>query len=128
MDERIEMSENDMCNYFIKEQKIMNYGIDFFKDLCKCSILTSNGLMVNDKVLPLSCFNGLDEVLYSVENNLKYTITGGFVCSGKKQSYIRIGINTLSPFLDAGLKRTIRHEIIHYYLWAIDLPYNDDDL
>lgn len=30
MDKRIKMSQEEMCNYFIREQKVMEYGIEFF--------------------------------------------------------------------------------------------------
>lgn len=117
-----------MCNYFIREQKVMNYGIEFFKDVCKNSISTDSCMMVNDDVIPLSCFNVMDEYLYSVENDLDYAVRGGFVYGGKKQAYIRIGIDTSNSILNKRLKRTIRHEIIHYYLWVLGLPYMDDSL
>ena len=76
----------------------------------------------------MSCFNIMDEYLYSVENDLDYTVQGGFVSVGKKQAYIRIGIDTSNSILNKRLKRTIRHEIIHYYLWVLGLPYMDNSL
>lgn len=33
MDKRIRMSQEEMHNYFIREQKVMQYGIEFFRDL-----------------------------------------------------------------------------------------------
>lgn len=30
MDKRIKMSQEEMCNYFFREQKVMEYGIEFF--------------------------------------------------------------------------------------------------
>ena len=128
MDKRIIMSQEEMCNYFIREQKVMEYGIDFFKDLCRCSISTDTCVMVNDEVIPLSCFNIMDEYLYSVENDLDYAVQGGFVSVGKKQAYIRIGIDASNSILNKRLKRTIRHEIIHYYLWLLGLPHMDNSL
>ena len=128
MDKRIKMSQEEMCNYFIREQKAMDYGTEFFKDLCGCSISTDNCIMVNDEVIPLSCFNIMDEYLYSVENDLDYAVQGGFVSAGKKQAYIRIGIDASNSILNKKLKRTTRHEIIHYYLWVLGLPYMDNSL
>ena len=128
MDKRIKMSQEEMCNYFIREQKVMDYGTEFFKDLCGCSISTDNCIMVNDEVIPLSCFNIMDEYLYSVENDLDYAVQGGFVSVGKKQAYIRIGIDASNSILNKKLKRTTRHEIIHYYLWVLGLPYMDNSL
>ena len=128
MDKRIKMTEKEMCNYFIKEQKIMEYGQEFFKDICACSIITNTCFFVRDTVLPLSCYNQMDEYLYAVEHELDYAIQGGFVSACKKQAYIRIGIDTKSSILTKRLKQTIRHEIIHYYLWVLDLPHDDDSL
>ena len=128
MDKRIKMSQEEMCNYFIREQKVMEYGAEFFKDLCACSISTENCIFVNDKVIPLSCYNEMDEYLYAVEHDLKYAIQGGFVKACKKQAYIRIGIDTSNSILNKKLKQTIRHEIIHYYLWILGLPHDDDSL
>ncbi len=128
MDKRIKMSDKDMINYFIKEQKAMEYGIEFFKDICGNLISTDMCIMVNDEVIPLSCFNIMDEYLYSVENDLDYAVQGGFVSAGKKQAYIRIGIDASNSILDKRLKGTIRHEIIHYYLWVLGLPYMDNSL
>ena len=128
MDKRIKMTEKEMCNYFIKEQKIMEYGQEFFKDICACSIITNTCFFVRDTVLPLSCYNQMDEYLYAVEHELDYAIQGGFVSACKKQAYIRIGIDTTSSILTKRLKKTIRHEIIHYYLWVLDLPHDDDSL
>ena len=128
MDKRIKMTEKEMCNYFIKEQKIMEYGQEFFKDICACSIITNTCFFVRDTVLPLSCYNQMDEYLYAVEHELDYAIQGGFVSACKKQAYIRIGIDTTSSILTKRLKQTIRHEIIHYYVWVLDLPHDDDSL
>ena len=128
MDKRIRMSQEEMHNYFIREQKVMQYGIEFFRDLCRNSISTDTCIMVNDKVIPLSCFNIMDEYLYSIDNDLDYAVQGGFVSAGKRQAYIRIGIDASNSILNKRLKRTIRHEIIHYYLWVLGLPYADDSL
>lgn len=128
MDKRIKMTEKEMCNYFIREQKVLEYGEEFFKEICACSMSTDTCYFINDKVIPLSCFNIMDEYLYSVENDLDYAIQGGFVKAWKKQAYIRIGIDTGSSILNKNLKKTIRHEIIHYCLWVLDLPFEDNSL
>lgn len=128
MDKRIKMTEKEMCNYFIREQKVMDYGQEFFKELCGCSMSTPTCILINDEVIPLSCYNIMDEYLYSVEHDLDYAVKGGFVRACKKQAYIRIGIDTASPILNKKLKQTIRHEIIHYCLWLLDLPFEDNSL
>lgn len=128
MDKRIKMTEKEMCNYFIREQKVLEYGEEFFKEICACSMSTDTCYFINDKVIPLSCFNIMDEYLYAVENDLDYAVQGGFVKAWKKQAYIRIGIDTGNSILNKNLKKTIRHEIIHYCLWVLDLPFEDNSL
>ena len=128
MDKRIKMTEKEMCNYFIREQKVLEYGEEFFKEICACSMSTDTCYFINDKVIPLSCYNLMDEILYSVENDLDYAVQGGFVKAWKKQAYIRIGIDTGNSILNKKLKKTIRHEIIHYCLWVLDLPFEDNSL
>lgn len=123
MDKRIKMSEKDMVNYFIREQKAMEYGKEFFKDLCRIDIKT-----LDDNVVPLSCYNEMDELLHSLDTNDKTAVRGGFVYAGDKQAYIRIGIDTQNSILNKNLKQIIRHELIHYYLWLLGLPFGDDNL
>ena len=76
MDKRIKMTEKQMCNYFIKEQKIIDYGQEFFREVCACSMSTDTCILINNNVIPLSCYNLMDEYLYSVENNLDYAVRG----------------------------------------------------
>lgn len=128
MNKRIKVTEKEMCNYFVKEQKVIEYGQEFFKEICACSMNTKDCLFVNDNVIPLSCFNLMDELLYALDYNKKQYIQGGFVKACQKQAYIRIGIDTKNSILTKTLKRTIRHEIIHYYLWLFKLPHDDDSL
>ena len=128
MDKRIKLTEKEMCNYFIREQKVIDYAWEFFKEICACSFSTPDSYFVNNEVLPISCFNEMEEILSSVEQGINYKIVGGFVKAGKKQAYIRIGIDTDNNILNKTLKRTIRHEIIHYVLWLIDLSWEDDSL
>lgn len=128
MDKRIKMTDGEIRNYFIREQKVMEYGSEFFKDLCACSITPKTCKMVRAEVLPLFCYNLMDEILYSIDTGSNSVIHGGFVYTGDKQAYIRIGIDTNNSILNKNLKQMVRHEIIHYYLWVVDLPFNDDDL
>ena len=128
MDERIKMTDQEIKNYFIREQKILKYAFDFFDEICACSMCTADSYFINNAVLPISCNNEMDEILASVERGINYKVVGGFVKAGRKQAYIRIGIDTGNSILNKTLKRTIRHEIIHYTLWLIDLPWEDDSL
>ena len=128
MDERIKMTDEKIKNYFIREQKVIDYGYEFFEEICACSLSTADSYFINREVLPITCYNEMDEILASVDQGINYKVTGGFVRAGRKQAYIRIGIDTGNSILNKVLKRTIRHEIIHYTLWLIDLPWEDDSL
>ena len=128
MYERIKLTEKEMCNYYIKEQKVLAYGQEFFEDLCSCMMCSDRYIFVNNRVLPLSCYNELIECVQAIEQGSDEYIVGGFMFSGVKQSYIRIGIDTRDEELSEEMKKTIRHEIIHYYLWVLDYGHNDDDL
>lgn len=129
MDKRIKMTDEQMINYFIKEQKVMEYGEEIFDDVCSLMIINSNNyVLVDNQVLPLSCYNAMEEYIAAVESGNDYAIAGGFVNSGRKQAYIRIGIDANDSVLDEELKQIIRHEIIHYYLWLVDLAFEDDNL
>lgn len=59
MDKRIKMSDKDMINYYIREQKALEYGTDFFEDICRMNIKT-----IENKILPLCFYNQMDEFLY----------------------------------------------------------------
>lgn len=123
MDKRIKMSEKDMINYYIREQKALEYGTDFFEDICRMDIKT-----IENKILPLCFYNQMDEFLYSLDIGDRMAIRGGFCHAGDKQAYIRIGIDTTNSILNKNFKQIIRHEIIHYYLWLVDLPFDDNSL
>lgn len=128
MDKRISLSKEEMCNYFMIEQKIMEYGKAFFKDICACSMSTETCICIHAEVLPLSCYNIKDEYLYTVEQDLNYVEKSGFIKFGRNQASIRIGIDAENSIFDKQLKQNIRREIIHYCLWLLDLPYEEDSL
>lgn len=47
MDKRIKMSQEEMCNYFIREQKAMDYGIEFFKCIPEGGIVNHHSTSVS---------------------------------------------------------------------------------
>ena len=62
------------------------------------------------------------------ETRHQFYALGGCVVNGHKQAVIRIGIDVTRNTLSAKQKQTIRHEIIHYALWLMDMPNEDDSL
>ena len=83
--------------------------------------------MVED-ILPIYCFNEMEEISKSMRNKESFYVVGGCVVNGYKQAVIRIGIDVTRNTLSAKQKQTIRHEIIHYALWLMDMPNEDDSL
>lgn len=114
----------EQAAYYRKEQKVYKYAYEFFGVLCKCG----SWIMAQDKILPIYCYNEMEEFIKAVDKNCKIATSGGLSTCSKKQAVIRIGINGNNDILSAKLKRTIRHEIIHYFLWLHELPYRDNNI
>lgn len=110
--------------YYRKQQKVYEYAMSFWKELLECGDRTK----AIDNFLPIHCFNEMEEFVASIQKGKRDTIAGGMRFFGTKQALIRIGINGDSDRLSPSLKRVIRHEIIHYFLWIMDIAHNDDDL
>lgn len=123
------LSDEYKINYFDLEQKVYEYSMAFFKEAVPYFNMYIPDLSryINDDVLPLYCFDEMEEVMKAVQDNKSQYIAGGFV-KGNRQSVIRIAISGRSGRLTKSLKQIVRHEIIHYLLWLIDRGFNDDDL
>ena len=116
--------EGEIINYYRLEQKVLQYGRAFFKEICCC-----NRKLVSDRILPLICYNELEDVMTAMESESGTYSGACFWCGGDRQAIIRIGIKGYgNGILTAKLKRSIRHEIIHYYLWLTEQPYEDNSL
>lgn len=113
------------ATYYRKEQKVYRYANDFFKELVPFFDIIR--MSMNDDVLPLYCFNEDEEILRAVKSGKNSYVAGGMI-EFKKQAVIRIGLDCRSDKLTAALKRTIRHEIIHYCLWVMERKHYDNDL
>lgn len=112
------------ANYYRKQQKVYEYAMEFWKEIVACG----NRMEVNDDVLPIQCFNEMETIVEAVEHSDKIRVTGIVNSFKNKQSVIRIGINGDNDRLSVSLKRTIRHEVMHYFLWLMDMPWDDDSL
>lgn len=112
------------ANYYKKQQKVYEYAMEFWQGLCACG----NQLEMNDKLLPIQCFNELETIVEAVERGDKTKVAGVVNSFSNKQAVIRIGINGDNDRLSASLKRMVRHEVIHYFLWLLDMPHDDDSL
>ena len=125
--ETIEMSPEEMINYYKKEQAAQTYGWNFFQnEMCGLCWEQRDGTKVmNDKILPLFFFDKGYDRKYEKETGEKIHRIGAFDSCGA-QSHIEIPLDGKRPNLTPKLKRTIRHEIIHYTLWLAGLPWADD--
>lgn len=110
--------------FYRKEQKVFQYAMEFWHDLCACG----DSFEMNDTVLPIQCFDELETIIEAVERGSKTRVAGSANSFRNKQAVIRIGINGDNDRLSPSLKRTIRHEIIHYFLWLMDKPHTDNSL
>lgn len=112
--------------YYRKEQKVYKYAVEFWKQLV--SYIDIAHFIVHDDILPIHCFWDMEEIVEAVKNGRNTKVTGGMVHYRKNQAVIRIGINCDNDRLNQKLKRTIRHELIHYVLWMMDKSWKDDEL
>lgn len=113
--------KKEMCNYYVKEQKVMTYSKVFFDMLCSCSMFTNECSLLDENVLPLSCIKITDE-------QYDYYYKEGFFKACKKQACIKIGIDTKKSKLGKKLKQKIKRNVISYCLWLLELPYGEDEL
>lgn len=119
-------TEKKQANYFRKEQKVYKYAREFFKE--NKWYFDPCGDSISDEILPLYCFNEMNEIVEAVRRGKDVYTSGGMVEFKKKQAMIRIAIDDRSDRLSAGIKRIIRHEIIHYCLWLLEKSWHDNDL
>lgn len=105
--------EDKKIKYYKLCEEAKEYGEEFFKELC---VSCSNPAIIKDDILPL------------VFTDIKDLQVYGRLTTYNKQASILIGIDDRRTKLVLEAKRTIRHEIIHYFLWLQDLPYEDDSL
>lgn len=106
------MEENKIKFYKLCEEA-EEYANVFFKELCNTC---GNPAVIKDDILPL-VFRDVREL----------EVRGRFT-NYNKQICILFGIDTKRTKIVSDMKRTLRHEIIHYFLWAMDMPYDDDSL
>lgn len=112
--------------YYRKEQKVYEYARKFFKEMVP--YLNWRPYYINDEILPLYCVDETEEIIRSLTQGKDTYITGGALEMGERQFVIRIGLDTQNDRLSPKLKRTIRHEIIHYVLWLANHKNKDDEL
>lgn len=123
-------SDAEKVIYFDLERKVHDYAKEFFKEVKPSFDMYFPDLerSLNDEILPLYCFDEMAEIIQAVRAGQSYYTAGGCVTCRRNQAVIRIGLKTNNDKLTSSLKRTIRHEICHYCLWAINRGFNDEDL
>ena len=120
------LTNEQKVNYYECEQEVYKYSYNFWKKIFK--LIENVNLFVTEDILPIYCFNEIEEISKSMGNKASFYALGGCVVNGHKQAVIRIGIDVTRNTLSAKQKQTIRHEIIHYALWLMDMPDEDDSL
>lgn len=106
------MEENKIRYYKLCEEAD-EYANIFFKKICNAC---GHPAMVKDDILPL------------VFRNIKELEVRGRFTIYNKQICILFGIDTTRTKIISDMKRTLRHEIIHYFLWSMDMSYDDNSL
>lgn len=115
------MTEQEMLNYYKKERQAREYALDFYnriKGIYEYYLL--------EDALPI-VFRDATEEDYSLALAGATHLEDTTDFKGK-QAVIRIRLNHNSEYLEYPVKSVIRHEIVHYALWASDYPSEDDSL
>lgn len=115
--------QQEQALFYKMERLATKYAKRFFEYLCE-DIPTNSG------ALPLvfidECFNTWQKTTYGLESGQNAQI------SVNKQYPKQIVINITLPrrkeraYLHERLKRCIRHEVLHYFLYIQDLPHKDN--
>ena len=93
-------TEKKQANYFRKEQKVYKYAREFFKE--SKWYFDPWGDSISDEILPLYCFNEMNEIVEAVRRGKDVYTSGGMVEFKKKQAMIRMMIEVTDYLL--GLK------------------------
>jgi hypothetical protein len=112
--------EKEQQNYYLKEQKVLEFANEFWKQLA--GDLTSY-FDVSRDFIPIQCFNEMESMYEAMMNGDDFYTDYCLLCGKKnKQAVIRIGINGEHNKLTTSLKKNIQYGLIHYLLWLVDLP------
>lgn len=114
----------ELIAYYKLQRKGYKYARDFFT-------LLSVSDEIMPELLPIVFRDELGGIAYANDNDTGYS-RGAFGCGNgytslQKQAVIFIDLpRRKKPVLSQSLKQYIRHEVIHYYLWVNDLPFEDN--
>ena len=109
--------------FYCMERLSEQYAIKFF------SLLFGRDIGNVESNLPLVFVNKYDMIWEHLSGG-EYVLGQNRASSAFEKNYIiRIVLPVRSEraYLHKSLKNTIRHELIHYYLYLHDLPYRDND-
>ena len=121
----LKIPEKEMINFYIKQEKCIRYGNDFFEEVLLGLCASEE---IEKRILPIS-FRTMREAAYNavVCGENKYHAGHEYHFRGK-QSMLVIYLDTESSRLTPSLKATLRHEILHYVLDLLDVSYGDQGL
>ena len=122
------LTTDQKASFYIMERKAEVYARSFYYYLAESGEVTDE----NKKVIPLT-FLPLNEIMeeYSGKERVKYSDIehGRFIRTCPPQRHciqIALPIRNKNTALPQSLKRVIRHELIHYYLFVHSLPHEDN--
>lgn len=113
----------EIIMYYKLERAATKYAFKFWDILTQGSPLPIRG-----DILPIF-FQDRLAVVYDMEYGKGRNTFANFAYSRyAPQAVIRIALprRTKNSYLHKALKKSIRHELIHYYLWLHELPCEDD--
>lgn len=116
---------DELRTYYTLQRKAYEYARNFF------ALMDVGGIGVRKELLPIVFRDEMAGIAKAIDDDTGYS-RGCFICgngytSAPKQAVIFIDLpRRKRPVLSKKLKEYIRHEVIHYYLWLSDLPFEDD--
>lgn len=117
-------TQEQQATFYKMERRAIEYAKSFYRNISVFNIVLDDF----DYILPL-VFVSRGDVIMEDPNN-RTLPEGRFAIDpiNNKKVCIRIALpwRNKSISLSPNLKRTIRHELIHYYLYINDLPFADD--
>ena len=118
---------------YLQQEEYLSYAREFFKELCSLLYLDMKG--ISPEILPIEfapeddkshlegSFNVLEKQHVIRLDWKRFIDTEGYF----EEEYDEDFILAEKERKDENL-RTIRHEVLHYYLYVADLPFKDDSL
>ncbi len=129
------LNDDEKIVFFNKQHEVYRIAQEFFERLGDLHNKEydkehDSRLRVSNSILPIICYNRIFDVITSIEQGAEGGCCARFVHSmyNKRQGVIYVGLSTATRNLTNDERVNLRHEIIHYCLWVLELSSWDYDL